>query len=68
MAKPCKNRGRQNFKSKLTEVEVLAIYRTKGATQDALAARHGVSQSTINHIKQGRTWAWLTGHPERKRA
>lgn len=56
-----KNRGQRNFKSKLTEDEVKAIYRNSGnKSQNQLASDYGVSQSTINHILTGRTWNWLT--------
>lgn len=57
--KPGSNRGRANFKSKLTEEEVLAIYHSK-EKQITLAKRYNISQATVNHIKKGRTWAWLT--------
>lgn len=60
MSKPGSNRGTKNFKNKLTEQDVLEIFSDTKATQQELAERYGVSQSTINHIKKSRTWAWLT--------
>lgn len=53
------NRGSRNFKSKLTETEVLDIFASKDS-QARLAERFHVSQTCINHIKTGRTWKWLT--------
>lgn len=55
-------RGTGNIRNKLTTEDVLIIYRDHATTQTELANRYGVSQSTINHIKRGRTWAWLTQH------
>lgn len=62
--KPGNNRGSKNFKSKLTESEVLDIFSSE-YPQSKLAERFGVSQTCVNHIKTGRTWRWLT-HKERK--
>jgi len=49
--------------SKLTEDQVLAIYRDHkdGKPQWELADEFGVSQPNISAICSGRTWAWLTG-------
>lgn len=60
MSVPGRNRGESNFKSKLSERDVLEIYHDSTSTQTALAAKFDVSQATINHIKKGRTWRWLT--------
>ena len=60
MSRPGKNKGVNNVKAKLTEADVIEIYQSEGKTQQALAAQYGVTQSTINHIKTGRTWSWLT--------
>ncbi len=60
MSKPGDNRGEKNIKSKLTEADVKAIYLCKDKTQHQLAEIYHVQQSTINHIKKGRTWKWLT--------
>ena len=60
MSKPGDNKGIKNIKAKLSEADVLSIYKSSGMTQQSLAQRYGVTQSTINHIKTGRTWSWLT--------
>jgi len=60
--KPGENKGEENIKSKLTAKEVLFIYACSNQTQKALAIYYNVSHGTINHIKKGRTWAWLTKH------
>jgi len=53
------NRGTENFRAKLTEQEVREVY-LSDENQLKLALKYGVSQSTVNHIKRKRTWAWLT--------
>lgn len=58
--RPGQNKGTDNVKAKLSEDDVIAIYLSKGKTQHALALQYNVTQSTINHIKTGRTWSWLT--------
>jgi hypothetical protein len=60
MSRPGQNKGTLNFKNRLSEDQVLAIYANKDSTQEELAQRYRVSQSTISHIKNGLTWAWLT--------
>jgi len=55
-----RNRGSKNFKSRLTEEDVMIIFKST-LSQSELARTYRVSQTTINHIKRGRTWAWLTG-------
>lgn len=55
-------KGTDNIRNRLTEESVIEIYNDDITTQHALARKHGVSQSTINHIKKGRTWGWLTKH------
>ena len=57
-------RGTDNVRSKLSEEDVLAIYEDVEHTQHWLAEKYGVSQSTINHIRKGRSWRWLTKHGE----
>lgn len=53
-------KGTDNIRNRLTEDQVLTIYTDEVNTQNSLALRYGVSQSTINHIKKKYTWAWLT--------
>ncbi len=60
MSKPGDNKGISNVKNKLSEEDVIFIYRCENLTQHALAVKFSVSQGTVNHIKKGRTWAWLT--------
>jgi len=60
MSRPGENRGAKNFRAKLKDEDVIAIYQSKDKTQEQLASEYGVTQSTINHIKTGRTWSWLT--------
>lgn len=60
MSKPGDNKGVSNVKNKLSEEDVIFIFRNTTMTQHALADKFSVSQGTINHIKKGRTWAWLT--------
>ncbi len=60
MSRPGQNQGAKNFKAKLKDEDVIVIYLSEDKTQQELAAKFGVTQSTINHIKTGRTWSWLT--------
>lgn len=60
MSRPGQNRGIKNVKAKLSEADVIAIYKNTEKSKRALAEQYGVTQSTINHIKSGRTWKWLT--------
>lgn len=50
-----KNAGSQNFKSKLTEEDVIDIL-TNGLTQKQNAERHRVSQSLISRIRKRKLW------------
>jgi hypothetical protein len=52
-------RGEKVFCAKLTEKKVLEI---RAANEDwiELAKKYGVSVWTINNIKSGHTWKWLT--------
>ena len=61
MRKPGQNQGEANFKNKLNRKDVMEIFTNTERTQQELADHFGISQSTVNHIKKGRTWAWLTG-------
>ena len=53
-------RGEVHGLHKLTEEEVLEIYKMPGTSRD-IATQFGVSHTAIVHIKTGETWAWLTG-------
>jgi hypothetical protein len=55
-------KGVDNIRNRLTEEEVLEIYNDEDHTQHWLASTYKVSQSSINHLKKGRTWSWLTKH------
>ena len=60
MSRPGQNKGTKNVKAKLSEADVTNIYLNTDKSTKALASQYGVTQSTINHIKTGRTWSWLT--------
>lgn len=51
--------GERNGTAILKEAEVLAIY-TDIRTQGCIAAEYGVHRTTINLIKTGKKWGWLT--------
>lgn len=55
MAKP----GEANHMARLTEGDIHEIRRllARGLSQSAIAARFGVAQTNISHIKLGRSWA-----------
>lgn len=55
-------RGEKHPAVKLTEAEVLAIYRSDRNAK-VVASRFGVAPTTVKSIWHGRNWAWLTGHP-----
>jgi hypothetical protein len=65
MSRPGQNKGVNNVKAKLGEAEVAEIYLSTDKTARALAEHYGVTPSTINHIKAGRTWSWLTSKLEK---
>ena len=58
------NKGEKNHYHKLTESEVIKIY-ISSRTYRILALQFNVSKSTIQHIKNGYTWWWLTGEEQR---
>ncbi len=58
--RPGQNKGIKNVKAKLSEANVAAIFLDTVKSTKALALCYGVTQSTINHIKAGRTWSWMT--------
>jgi predicted transcriptional regulator len=53
-----KNRGIDNFKNKLTELEVLDIFNSS-LSQRVLADKYKVSQPTISRIKTKKLWKHL---------
>jgi DNA-binding NarL/FixJ family response regulator len=54
------NRGERQGHAKLTEQQVVEIRRlTGGMIQKDIAAKFGVSASTIRMIQKGKNWAWL---------
>lgn len=55
-----RNRGERHGQSKLTEESVKEILRLKGVeTQEVIAKRFGVAQTTVSHVMRGDSWAWL---------
>ena len=60
MSRPGQNKGTKNVKAKLSEADVTVIFLSTDKSIKALALHHGVTPSTINHIKARRTWSWLT--------
>jgi hypothetical protein len=54
-------------RGKLTPENVLAIYRRgqSSETTASLAREFGVSQQSVQYIRQGRSWRWLTQPEER---
>lgn len=48
--------GENHRSARLTLSDVLEIRETRGVPQKDLAARYGVSCSTIGHVQKGRTW------------
>jgi HNH endonuclease len=58
--------GIDNPSARLTESEVLEIYYRvwSGEPGIRLAAEYGVSEQEVSRIKNGQTWAWLTGHEQ----
>lgn len=51
--------GEQFWSAKLTEQQVLLIYRSTKPTRE-LAHQFNVSYGTIQEIRGGKTWRWLT--------
>lgn len=51
--------GEKHFNAKLSAAQVEDIRQalTDGARGDELAARYGVSQATISHIRRGKKWS-----------
>lgn len=60
--------GTLSGSNKLTDAQVLNIFKASGETQRQLATRHGVSVTTIGNIRRGLRWWRLTGCPPYSRA
>lgn len=55
-------KGQRHTNAKLTDDEVLEIYRLRGSIPiPRLAKKYGVSVAAIGFIHTGRNWGWLTG-------
>jgi hypothetical protein len=54
------NFGERQGRSKLTEAQVLQIFRDE-RNHSEIAAAYGVSRSHVSSIKRGDSWSWLTG-------
>lgn len=55
------NRGERNGMRKLRESDVIEIYAATGSERE-IGLRYGVGAGAVHSIKNGLTWAWLTGH------
>jgi hypothetical protein len=53
-------RGVDNNMTKLTEKEVMEIFVAKEPNSE-LAKKYSIHLSNIHYIRNGKTWAWLTG-------
>ena len=54
-------RGAEQPNARLTEEQALAAYLDPRSYR-VVAAELGVSRSTVQALRAGRNWAWLTGH------
>lgn len=53
-------RGEKHHRHKLTEEQVMAIFRDP-RIQKEVAKAYGVSKATVCFIRDGKNWGWLTG-------
>lgn len=55
------NKGEKHPKSKLSKSDVIEILNLieNGTSQNAIATKFGVSNSTISAIRKGKTWTHL---------
>jgi hypothetical protein len=53
------NRGSRQWKSRLSNEQVLAIYRDQ-RPDGVIAAEFACSRENVTRIQAGKTWAWLT--------
>jgi hypothetical protein len=51
--------GEKHWMTSLSKVDVLKIFKSKESSVN-LAKKYGVHRDTINNIKSGRTWSWIT--------
>mgnify|MGYP001582446432 CR=1 FL=1 len=59
------NRGERHGIAKLTKEQAIEIQALRGTvSQSELAARFGVSQSTVSLIQNRKNWAWLSAKSE----
>ena len=53
--------ARWGCNAKLTEAEVLEIFKARGRiAQAALGRKYGVTQGQISQVHRGTSWSWLT--------
>ena len=60
----CSPPGQRHQHPRLAEQQVLEIYRRawNGEQMALIAQDMGVSYDTVQNIKRGRSWSWVTGH------
>lgn len=59
------SRGTKNGNARLTEAQVLDIYRRTQAgneKQRDIAREYGITEMVVSKIKHGKAWNWLTNH------
>ncbi len=61
---------RSHSRTFLTDEQILEIYRRAclGEPCKRLAQEFGVTYVTVYDVKNGKSWSWLTGHPNPKRS
>lgn len=57
-------RGGRNYKTTLTNEEVIAIYSDRESFSSEIGRKYGVSRQAIHGIRSGRRWGWLTSKLE----
>lgn len=55
-----RTKGEAHHWTVLTEDQVLEIYHSSVSAKD-MAIKYGVHISTVNYIRSGKNWTWLTG-------
>jgi hypothetical protein len=54
-------RARRGCNAKLSEAEVLEIFKARGRiAQSELGRKYGVTQGQISQVHRGTSWSWLT--------